>query len=142
MKNPFKKEEKELVTVPGVQIDKKDLERMIQGEEVENQPLPDKALYKLVSELFNYKNIEAITDLTDEQIESVLKFTVANEVFYKRYAQKNKNKYDRIMITLLKLLISRSRKGRTELIDAYIGRQDKQDEGGLIGRAKRFISGD
>ena len=89
--------------------------------------------HEIVQTLFDVKNLNMITSLSARELSGVVKIYTVNDIIH----DGKPSILTRIIHNYLSLKVSDRRLGRKELIQAIIGRQsDESDGGGLI---KRFI---
>ena len=75
--------------------------------------------YETLKELFKDKNLSYITDLTDKEIRAV-----AIIKWLGKYAEIPE--WDEFINNILRLKVSRGRKGRKEFIEGFIGLKEKE----------------
>ena len=117
-----------------------ELREVIEGLDSDSATLAEKTVDTLVKQLFNFsENIEAITDLSPNQITGFQQIFLTVQLFAQKYINKEKtiDRYMTFVRIMLKLYISKKRLGRTEIVDAYTKRDDKME--GVKDRLKKVL---
>lgn len=110
------------------------LDLLVETPKEEKEEVKDTVLETTLKELFSYEKLEMKTDLSSDLILAMAR----GKVFSKKFKSPE---LDNLMDNIMKLFVSKDRKGREEMVELAKNTMDPMDDNGDNSMFRRLFNG-